>query len=61
MKPRAVLGLLLLAVLAGVLVLLQQLGPKPATGTGSGERLTGTAFAGPRTCLPCHAAVVAEG
>jgi hypothetical protein len=59
-KARAAIGLTLLGLMAGVLVLLQRAGPMPAADGSSGQRLSGTSFAGPRTCLPCHAAVVAE-
>jgi len=60
-KARAAIGLGLLAALAGGLLLLQRPGPATATGgAGGGSRLSSSGFAGPRTCLPCHAQVVAE-
>lgn len=60
MNMRAVLGVSLLVALAGGLLLLQRAAPASHDDGPSGQRLSGTGFAGPRTCLPCHAAVVAE-
>ena len=60
MKARAVAGLSLLALLAAGLLLLQRAGTAPHADAAPGSRLSGTGFAGPRTCLPCHAQVVAE-
>jgi len=59
-KARAVAGISLLALLAAGLLLLQRAGTAPPADAEPGARLSGTGFAGPRTCLPCHAQVVAE-
>jgi hypothetical protein len=59
-KARAVAGLSLLVLLAAGLLLLQRAGTATPADAAPGSRLSGTGFAGPRTCLPCHAQVVAE-
>jgi len=59
-STRAAVGLALLALLGTGLLLLQRRTPLASGDGAPGERLSSPAFAGPRTCLPCHAQVVAE-
>jgi Cytochrome c554 and c-prime len=64
MRTRAVAGLALLALLGGSLWWLAQRSSAAADGGGNGAPVAAEANAlvlgGPSTCLPCHAAVVAE-
>lgn len=74
MTARGVAGLALLGVLVGALAWLRAASPDapgdgagpgagPGVGGAGGAASVGVAtadFAGPRTCLPCHAQVVAE-
>jgi hypothetical protein len=70
MSARGMAGLALLAALAGALAWLGTSGTGGGTGGGTGAAtdgaqpvpggMTRALFAGPRSCLPCHAQVVAE-
>jgi hypothetical protein len=60
MKGRAVAGIVLLAAVGGTVLLLQRRGDGAGVGSGVSPTLLAGGFAGPSTCLPCHAAVVEE-
>jgi hypothetical protein len=69
MKARAIAGLLLLAAVGGAVVFVARSSHAPESDSGTpaaGALASGTSaapgpsFAGPSTCLPCHAQVVDE-
>lgn len=69
MNARAIAGLLLLGVVAGAVVLIARSGNAPSAESGAATGAPSSAgaplaagprFAGPSTCLPCHAQVVDE-